>query len=148
MNIQQEVVTAASGWIGTPYVHQASVKGAGCDCLGLVRGVWREIYGHEPEFVPPYTQDWSEPSRQEVLWAAASRHLAEKPIDRLAAGDLVLFRMRNGAVAKHLGIVSQGPENRLNFIHAYSRHGVVENPLSLPWAKRLAACFEFPNRSI
>ena len=28
-------------WIGTPYRHQASLKGVGCDCLGLVRGVWR-----------------------------------------------------------------------------------------------------------
>ena len=56
-----EVVTAARGWIGTPYVHQASVRGAGCDCLGLLRGVWRELIGPEPEVVPPYTMDWSEP---------------------------------------------------------------------------------------
>ena len=35
------VVAEARMWIGTPYVHQASALGAGCDCLGLVRGVWR-----------------------------------------------------------------------------------------------------------
>ena len=42
------LVAAARGWIGTPYVHQASCKGAGADCLGLVRGVWREIQAHPP----------------------------------------------------------------------------------------------------
>jgi NlpC/P60 family putative phage cell wall peptidase len=31
----------ARAWIGTPDRHQASLKGMGCDCLGLVRGVWR-----------------------------------------------------------------------------------------------------------
>ena len=39
------IVAAARGWIGTPYVHQASVKGLGCDCLGLLRGLWREMAG-------------------------------------------------------------------------------------------------------
>ncbi len=49
------IATAARGWIGTPYRHQASLKGVGADCLGLMRGVWREIYGGEPETVPAYS---------------------------------------------------------------------------------------------
>ncbi len=36
------IVAAARGWIGTPYLHQASLKGVGCDCLGLLRGLYRE----------------------------------------------------------------------------------------------------------
>ena len=64
------VIDVARGWIGTPYVHQASVPGAGCDCLGLVRGVWREVFGAEPEPVPAYTRDWSEPQGDERLWRA------------------------------------------------------------------------------
>ena len=46
------IVREARTWLGTPYLHQASVRGAGCDCLGLVRGVWRALYGREPEAVP------------------------------------------------------------------------------------------------
>ena len=38
---------AARAWLGTPYRHQASVKGVGADCLGLVRGLWREVAGAE-----------------------------------------------------------------------------------------------------
>ena len=75
MSLAERVVAEARGWIGTPYRHQAAVRGAGCDCLGLVRGVWRALYGAEPEAVPAYTPDWAEPAREEVLWAAALRHL-------------------------------------------------------------------------
>ncbi|RMD92718.1 MAG: peptidase, partial [Alphaproteobacteria bacterium] len=32
------------------------------------------------------------------------------------------------------------------FIHSYSGHGVVENPLSEPWARRVVARFAFPER--
>jgi cell wall-associated NlpC family hydrolase len=42
---------------GTPYVHQASARGAGTDCLGLLRGEWREVLGREPEHVPAYSMD-------------------------------------------------------------------------------------------
>ena len=72
------VVAAARGWIGTPYVHQAARKGAGCDCLGLLRGIWREVVGEEPEAIPSYSMDWSEPQGDERLWRGALRHLSPK----------------------------------------------------------------------
>lgn len=65
-DIGERVACVARGWIGTPYRHQASSKAAGADCLGLLRGVWREIYGDEPEAVPAYTPDWSEPQGNNV----------------------------------------------------------------------------------
>jgi len=131
----------ARSWVGTPYLHQASIKGAGADCLGLIRGVWRELCGAEPETVPVYTPDWDEAQRTEVLLSAARRNLKAAPLD-WRAGQVLLFRMRAGAVAKHLGILStrQGYET---FIHAYTGHGVVESPLSAPWRRRVIARFEF-----
>lgn len=141
--IGEDVVRAARGWIGTPYRHQASCRGAGTDCLGLLRGVWRELKGREPETVPPYSMDWSEPARDEMLWRAAQRHLQWKSPGDAAAGDVLLFRMRAGAVAKHLGI--QGAAGaQPSFIHAYSGHAVVESPLSAPWRRRIVARFTFP----
>jgi NlpC/P60 family putative phage cell wall peptidase len=141
-----EVVAAARGWIGTPYLHQCSTRGAGCDCLGLLRGVWREVIGAEPEAIPAYTQDWSEPQGEERLWRAALRHLTPKPLDAEAPGDVLLFRMREGAVAKHLGLQARsGPE--ASFVHAYSGHGVVESALTPPWERRIVARFAFPERN-
>ena len=138
-------VAIARAWLGTPYVHQASCKGAGCDCLGLLRGIWREMYGAEPEPVPAYTMDWSEPSGEERLWAAALRHLGEKPLDDAAPGDVLLFRMRDSGVAKHVGLQAEtGPQ--ASFVHAYSGRGVVESALTSPWARRIVARFSFPER--
>jgi NlpC/P60 family putative phage cell wall peptidase len=134
-------VQAARGWIGTPYLHQASHRGVGTDCLGLLRGIWREVLGGEPEAIPPYSRDWSEPSGEERLWHAARRHLCPSRVE--AAGDVVLFRMRAGAVAKHLGVQAQTGA-QASFIHAYSGHGVVESPLSTPWRRRIVARFTFP----
>lgn len=147
MTCPVDIVCAARRWIGTPYVHQASVKGAGADCLGLLRGVWREVLGHEPEIVPAYTMDWSEPQGEERLWQAALRHLSPKAVADEAAGDVLLFRMRDGSVAKHLGVQSL-TGTRAAFVHAYSSHGVIESALSAPWRRRIAARFAFPMETV
>lgn len=139
------IVAEARSWIGTPYRHQAAVRGAGADCLGLVRGVWRAVIGPEPEAVPAYTADWSEASGREDLLAAGLRWMGGKPVADMGLGDVVLFRMRGDAVAKHLGIIAQ-IRPYPSFIHAYSGHGVVESALSDPWARRIVACFSFPAR--
>lgn len=138
------VVAHARAWIGTPYLHQASCQGAGTDCLGLIRGVWRALYGEEAAFVPPYTRDWSEAARTETLWCAAQTHLLEKPHTAAdQVGDVLLFRMKNGAVAKHLGIAAKTGHGA-SFIHAFCGHAVVESPLSSPWRRRVVARFQFP----
>ena len=137
------VVAEARLWLGTPYLHQCATRGAGTDCLGLLRGIWRALYGAEPEDVPDYTKDWSEASGIERLHAAAGRHLIARPLASPSVGDVILFRMREGAVAKHLGIQARVGAQP-SFIHAYTGHGVVESPLSAPWQRRIVARFAFP----
>ena len=140
----EAIVAEARRWIGTPYVHQASACGAGTDCLGLLRGVWRGLYGCEPCALPAYTPDWSEPQGDEVLWRGLSGVLLGKAIDDEAPGDVILFRMRDRAVAKHLGLQTRiGAKAR--FLHAYSGHAVVETALSAPWQRRIVARFAFPD---
>lgn len=143
MNEWNKAADAAVAWIGTPYVHQASCKGAGTDCLGLIRGVWREVVGAEPVVPPPYTSDWAEHDGQEALLLAASTHLRPMSLNEMARGTVLLFRLRTGMVAKHLGIVTHvgvAPK----FVHAYSGHGVVESSLSRPWERRIVGIFSFP----
>jgi NlpC/P60 family putative phage cell wall peptidase len=141
--LADRVVVEAQSWVGTPYVHQASLKGAGTDCLGLLRGVWRAVKGVEPMAVPAYTSDWDEAAASEALMAAAELCLRRKPLADMARGDVLLFRMRDDFVAKHLGIQSRIGADAA-FIHAYSRHAVVESPFSVPWARRVVARFAFP----
>lgn len=143
MTVGEHAVAEARSWIGTPYLHQASTRGAGTDCLGLLRGVWRAIYGAEPEAVPAYTADWAEPDRREVLFEAACRWLVPKPLHHVETGDVLLFRMQERSIAKHLGLQSATGAHP-KFIHSYTGHGVLESSLSAPWQRRIAARFAFP----
>jgi len=146
MSMEQRVLGAARGWIGTPYRHQCSVRGQGADCLGLLRGIWREVLGAEPEVLPAYTPDWSEASGLERLWQGAMRHLQEVPVAPDCAGQVVLFRMRRCAVAKHVAVLGGAGREIQTIIHAYSGAGVVETPLTPAWARRIVAQFRFPDR--
>ena len=123
------VTAAARTWLGTPYHDQASLRGVGYDCLGLARGVWREVIGPEPFPIPPYNRDWGEIGPREVLAEGARWMMIE--VERAAAspGALVLFRMQPRAIAKHVGILT-GPDS---FLHAYERLGVIEEPLTPSW---------------
>ncbi len=136
-----DIADLARDWLGTPYCHQSACKGAGADCLGLILGLWREATGDVPAPLPPYTPDWSEPQGQERLLAAATTYLIPTEGED-AVGQVILFRMRAGSVAKHLGILSQTAPAR--FIHAYSGQGVVENHLTDSWRRRMVARFTFP----
>jgi NlpC/P60 family putative phage cell wall peptidase len=140
---RDEIVAQARRWIGTPYRHQASLIGAGTDCLGLIRGVWRSLVGEEPEIMPAYTADWSETTGEEVLMTAAAKWLRTKPADSDDVGDVIIFRMRHTSVAKHMGLAASR-NGMPTFIHAYTGHGVIETPLSSPWRRKIAGRFEFP----
>ncbi len=78
MTIAEQVLAEAERWIGTPYRHGASTRGVSCDCLGLVRGVWRILYGAEPETPGAYAPDWAEVAPGDPLLEAASRHMAKR----------------------------------------------------------------------
>ncbi|MEM1314033.1 MAG: NlpC/P60 family protein [Pseudomonadota bacterium] len=138
------LVAAALEWLGTPYRHQASCKGAGTDCLGLVRGVWREVIGPEPFEVPAYTPDWAEPTGREDLLEGARAAMREVPLAQAREGDVVVMRMRSRGPAKHLGLLVdvRGAEPRM--IHAYSGRGVVLSSVGPSWGRRIVAAFSFP----
>jgi NlpC/P60 family putative phage cell wall peptidase len=143
-NERLRIVAAARRWIGTPYRHQGSRRGVGCDCLGLVRGVWREIRGEEPEEPGPYARDWAAQGGDERLIEAARRLCAgERTLRDMRPGDILVFRWRAHMPATHLGIAS-GPDH---FIHAYEQAAVVESALVPAWRRRVAAVFSFPEVS-
>lgn len=143
-SLAERVVSEARRWIGTPYQHQASCIGAGADCLGLIRGVWRALYGCEPETVAAYTPDWAEVTGDEVMLTRAAAHCAPVAMPDMRAGDLLVFRMRRTAVAKHLGILAGAP-GAASFIHAYSGRAVAESALGPAWHRRIAGVFRFPD---
>ncbi|WP_089176285.1 NlpC/P60 family protein [Bosea sp. AS-1] len=135
-----EIVTAAREWLGTPYHHRASLSGVGCDCLGLVRGLWRELCGPEPELPPPYSPNWAESLGQETLALAALRHLVPVALAQVRPGDVLLFRWREHLPAKHCAVLS-APDR---IIHAHDGAAVAEVAFTGWWRRHLSHAFSFP----
>ena len=134
------VIAAAQTWIGTPYHHQASLLGVGCDCLGLLRGVWRDVVGLEAPGLPPYSPDWGEVRAAEVLRDGCAGCMIAVE-GEAHSGDVVLFRMRSWAIAKHAGILV-APDR---MVHGHSMHGVLEQAITAAWRARAAFVFRFPD---
>ncbi|MGC2411753.1 MAG: hydrolase [Stellaceae bacterium] len=112
------VVAEAESWIGTPFHHEARVKGAGVDCLMLLAEVYASAGVVGRVAVPHYPADWhmhrdAERYREGLLDYA--REIETPP----APGDIALFRF--GRVFSHGAIVAEWPR----VIHAYWAIGVV-----------------------
>lgn len=137
-----EVLQIARGWLGTPYKHQASLKGVGCDCIGLIIGVWRELFKCMPDnfTLPPYTARWAEETRDELMTTIARQYLIEIPVKQIIPGDVVMYRMMRRGPTKHAGILS----THETFIHAYNGHDVIESPLITNVGSTMTHAFRFP----
>lgn len=131
------VVGEARRWIGTPYARGASLRGVGCDCVGLARGVWAEVTGAEPPPAPRWSPDWAAiwPRRLAEL---RRRIMIERPPALAGPGDLIVLRRTDGGAA-HMGILAAPGR----IIHATEAFGVVEVPLG-DWSGRIVAAAAFP----
>lgn len=132
------ITAIARTWIGTPYKHRESKKQIGCDCLGLIIGVWREFTGYEfNERLPNYSPTWNDHRRDDPLL-----HEFRQRMDKVTLQDnpeVVLFKMRPSLAAKHCGIYTG--ENTI--IHAVSGSTVQEVPFTDFWSKKSVAFFKF-----
>jgi NlpC/P60 family putative phage cell wall peptidase len=141
LHSRDDVVATARAWLGTFYHHQASRCGVGVDCLGLIRGVYRSLYDREAEALPAYSRDWAEAEGRETMIEAARRHLVERSLADVQAGDVVLFRIFEHGVAKHAGLMTDSS----HFIHAMEGRPVSEVAMTRWWRRRLAGAFSFPS---
>jgi len=133
------VLAEARRWIGTPYHHQAAIRGVGCDCVGLVRGVYEALGCGPVGAVPAYSRDWGDAIGNEGVLAAARAHLIEVPAAGAGPGHVVVLRWRARQLAKHAAILTGA-----TFIHALEPHGVVEAVLDHWVGRRVVAAFVFP----
>lgn len=136
---REEVVTIAREWINTPWRHQASLKGVGVDCGGLIRGVGVEAglmaieglmkfrgYGRQPH------EGMMEEACDAVMDRASMAHeLADVLLMRFGTGD-----------PQHLAIVVG--VNPVYIVHAYAQaRKVVEHRLDAVWESRIVRCYRF-----
>lgn len=138
MTTREQIVAEARRWLGTRWHHQASLRGVGTDCIGLIVGVARALgikeaaqfdacdwiagYGREPD--------------PEMLRRACSVFLV--PCRTPCPGDILLLRFLGEP--QHFALVS-APDY---MIHAYAQaRRVVENRIDDVWGGRIVGAYSY-----
>lgn len=144
MTIATDIIAQARTWLGTPFHHQARLKGKGCDCLGLVVGVVDELGLKDASGVALAAYDEVTYSRQPdgaYLTEKLTGLLAEVPVAEARAGDLALFKVRENP--QHLAILTDY-EGTLGMIHCFApARKVVEHRLDDEWKLRMIKVFRW-----
>jgi NlpC/P60 family putative phage cell wall peptidase len=144
INMQTQIVKIARQWLNTPFKHQGRVKHVGCDCLGLVAGVLKELNlklnGNEIAAID--NTNYSALPDGVLLQQALEQYLERSEQGRIEAGNILLMRFHRQP--QHLAIVTPY-ENGLGIIHSYAQAGkVVEHRLDELWQSRIVAAYKVP----
>lgn len=144
MTISNDIVEQARSWLGTPFHHQARLKGKGCDCLGLIIGVVDELGLKDMHGNPLAGYDeitYPKEPNGAYLTEKLTSLLDEVPIMDVRAGDLALFKVRENP--QHLAILSDY-EGGLGMIHSFApSRRVVEHRLDDDWKSRLLKVYRW-----
>lgn len=133
------LINEAKSWLGTPYHHQAALKGVGCDCIGLIRGIYA-AFGGVVELPADYSPSWHLHRAEERLRDGLKRYGTEVPLLSARPGDILLFGIGKGPAAH--GAVLIEPDI---IVHAYSEaRAVIASRLSGRWLAWRRSAFAFP----
>lgn len=127
-------------WLGTPFRHQAALRGVGCDCLGLIRGVAAEL-----GICPPLNLGVIGSYARAPNPVHMGRHLAAhlRRVRRPRQGDIAWLEWREG-LPMHLAYLAGEGEAR-TLIHAWETAGcVIEHGFVAEWPARVRAWWRLP----
>lgn len=142
MTTHAQVVAEARDWIGTPYIHQASLKHVGADCIGLIIGVARclgmplaTVFDRDVRF-----KGYGRPPNPRLLLQACDIYLDRIEIEQALPGDIALGRVEIDP--QHFGILSS--IDPLYIIHSYTQVGkVTENGVNEKMQKYVLRMYRY-----
>ena len=138
---RMDAVAEARTWLGTPFHHQASVKGAGCDCIGVIKGVGTALKLVDYDPASPEAQAFANysmlPNSRRMREGLAT-WLVEIPVAEATLADI--YFMAWGREPQHVALITDK-----GIIHSYSGVGkVVEHALDEDWKRRIVASYRYP----
>jgi NlpC/P60 family putative phage cell wall peptidase len=118
--IGERIVAEAIGWIGTPWHHNQSKKGIGCDCVGFLAGVGRNVGFLPPDFK---LENYERIPRNDFLVKSLDRYLTR--VDGyINTGDILAFK--RARIITHVGIYT----GEGSYLHADTDAGVIRSRLA------------------
>lgn len=152
-DLRARIVAEARAWVGTPFHHQASTRGVGCDCAGLLKGVALAVGLLPPDYAsrPEYRElfGYGRLPQGERLTEICNRFMRPVARARMRAGDAVLVRIASNP--RHLGILIPWRKG-LGIVHAActsdGRYGsVIEHRLMFHHRMEFVSAYAFPGVS-
>jgi NlpC/P60 family putative phage cell wall peptidase len=141
--VREAIAIEAREWIGTPYKHQASKKGVGCDCIGLVSGVGRALGFEDAAKFAADTRfrGYSKTPDARMLMQAVAEYLEPVPLLKVLVGDILLMRFKDDP--QHFALLVD--RDGLGYIvHSYAQaKKVVENRVDEKWQDRIVGAFKY-----
>lgn len=114
---RERVIEEAKGWLRTPWVHRARVKGAGVDCAQLLIAVYSGAGVIEAFDTGEYPADWMLHREEERFLSWVKKFMS--PIDSPQPADIVIWKY--GRCFSHAAIVVDWPV----VIHSFKKEGGV-----------------------
>ena len=148
MTTRADVVAEARRWLGTPFHHQARLRGVGCDCGGLVGGVAVSLGLVDPRWgAATFDVEFAGYGRQPhagLLRIVCDRFMRAIQTVEAQPGDVLLMSFAGGA-PQHLGIIADYRHGGHSLVHALATAGrVVEHRLSPAWRGKAVAAYSLP----
>jgi NlpC/P60 family putative phage cell wall peptidase len=143
-DLRERIVAEARTWVGTPFVHQAAVKGVGVDCVMLLHevGVACGVMQSDDAKWIAY-RGYSRQPNPRMMREALEKFLTRIEIADALDGDIVWLFWRE-SMPMHLALRSSY-NGRKNIIHALaSAERVVEHEFSSDWRARVDSVWRYP----
>jgi len=148
MTTREEIVTEVRTWKDTKFVHQASVKGVGCDCAGLILGVGVNTGGIIMKLTDAALQEFvgysTRPDPHKMIRALGLLMLPIRK-EEAGAGDVVYRRYT--MEPQHLGILTGDLfEAKSGVVHAerWPARKVVEGRTDGDWYNNVTSAWRYP----
>jgi cell wall-associated NlpC family hydrolase len=130
--MKRQIIQTAREWIGTPWQHHQSLKGVGCDCVGFLTGVAREVGINLPRFA-----NYSGVPINDNLKKYLDSFMIKGDRNHLNLADVLLFQFTG--LNTHVGLFSP-----IGVIHACPfEKKVVEVIFDYSLQKRLVGVYSF-----
>lgn len=144
MTTRAAIVAEAKSWHGTPWQHQASLKGVATDCLGLIAGVGLNVgvQGADKWRSDARTRNYPRPPNARLLLLICDEYLDRIAVDDVQLADILILRF--GDEPRHFAIVTGLDPARI--VHAYDSPScgrVVETGLGGGWDQRIVRAYQY-----
>lgn len=126
MSKRQDIENEARSWIGTPFHHQARVKGAGVDCAGVVIETAKAL-----ELAGSFVDSANYAANPDGSMTTLLReHMTTVAWEDRRQGDVVHIAWSR--IPQHIGILT----DKDTLIHAWGQRGCIETRIGGPMRVR------------